>query len=221
MTNTMSAIDTNGLRFFGRMSASISHDLKNTLSIMNESAGLLEDLALLAERGRPLDHRRIKDLGATIKRQIQRTDRIVRNMNQFSHSVDDAVKEIGLAVSLELLLAICQRLIDARGIKVAIKPCSPDIVIKTHPFFFLHLVWRLLEHCMTVAGPEKQIMLHIEQTPPVVHIAFKGLGSLATGSGLGEPLQDLLIRLDAGLELEIDHQMITLVLPQRIAVNIL
>ena len=40
-----------GLQFFGRMSASISHEIKNVLAIINENAGLLEDFSLMADRG--------------------------------------------------------------------------------------------------------------------------------------------------------------------------
>ena len=41
------------LQFFGRVSASISHELKNVLAIINENAGLLEDFTLMGDRGIP------------------------------------------------------------------------------------------------------------------------------------------------------------------------
>ncbi len=40
-----------GLRFFGMINASISHEIKNVLAIISESAGLMEDLLLLAQKG--------------------------------------------------------------------------------------------------------------------------------------------------------------------------
>jgi signal transduction histidine kinase len=209
-----------GLRFFGRMSASISHDLKNTLSIMNESAGLLEDLAGLAERGRPLDTQRIKQLGATIKRQIQRTDGIVRNMNRFAHSVDNQIKEIGLVEALETLLAICRRLTDARGIAVAIAPCEPDVSIVTRPFCFYQLTWLLLEACMECAGPLKRIELHIAHAPAdSVQLVFKGLKTLNPDAARGFPdkeMQDLLALLAGRMEIAMGRQEISTVLPQAI-----
>ena len=42
-----------GLRFFGKISASISHEIKNAIAVMNENAGLIKDLIMMAERGRP------------------------------------------------------------------------------------------------------------------------------------------------------------------------
>jgi signal transduction histidine kinase len=219
MNDAINATAEDGLRFFGRMSAAISHDLKNTLSIMNESAGLLEDLALLAEKGRPLDPQRIKQLGATIKRQIQRTDGIVRNMNRFAHSVDDPVKEIGLAASLEMLLAICRRLTDARGITVVIFPCSPDVCVETRPLYLYHMVWLLLEWCLDYAGPSKSMELRIEPVPGSVHLVFKGLAALtpdACKAASAQGRQDLLALLGAQVETNAGKQEIQIILPTRI-----
>ena len=55
MPGNESVIGEEGLRFFGTMTASISHELKNALSIINEGAGLLEDLAAMSARGMALD----------------------------------------------------------------------------------------------------------------------------------------------------------------------
>jgi C4-dicarboxylate-specific signal transduction histidine kinase len=44
-----------GLQFFGRMSASISHELKNALAIIKENAGLLADYVAMMGKGTPID----------------------------------------------------------------------------------------------------------------------------------------------------------------------
>jgi len=216
MTDTMNRAAVNGLRFFGRMSAAISHDLKNTLSIMNESAGLLEDLALLAEKGRPLDPQRVHQLGATIKRQIQRNDGIVRTMNRFAHSVDDPLKEIGLTAHLEMLLAICRRLTDAKGIAVSVAACQAEVCIVTRPFFLLHFVWLLLEWGMEHAGSGKQLVMEVEPLPASsVRLLCRGLENLSENSSLPQ-WNDLLSLLEARMEITADRQAIAAVMPMRI-----
>ena len=60
MVDKTRIIAETGLQFFSQISASISHELKNVLGIINENAGLLEDLTLMAERGVPLDPVRLK-----------------------------------------------------------------------------------------------------------------------------------------------------------------
>jgi len=67
-----------GFQFFGKMSASISHEIKNALAIMNENAGLLEDYASMGEKGISVDLQRLKSLAGNVRIQIQRADEIVR-----------------------------------------------------------------------------------------------------------------------------------------------
>ncbi|MGD8291766.1 MAG: sensor histidine kinase, partial [Desulfobacterales bacterium] len=77
-----------GLQFFGRISASVSHELKNVLAIVNENAGLLEDLACMANRGKPIDPSRLIKMADAVKKQVGRADEILKNMNRFAHSID-------------------------------------------------------------------------------------------------------------------------------------
>ena len=76
------------LHYFGMVSASVSHELKNVLAILNENAGLLQDFAAMAEQGLPLDPDRIRRLAATMLGQIDRGDAIINRMNRFAHSAD-------------------------------------------------------------------------------------------------------------------------------------
>ena len=99
-----------GLQFFGRISASISHDLKNVLAIINENAGLLEDLTLMADRGQPIDPTRLKIMAATVQKQIGRADHILNNMKRFAHSFDQTVVEVDLNQTMELFMALTERL---------------------------------------------------------------------------------------------------------------
>ena len=83
-----------GLQFFGKISASISHELKNVMAIVNENAGLLEDLTVMAERGKPLDPARLKLMAAAVQKQIGRADVILKNMNRFAHSFDETLASV-------------------------------------------------------------------------------------------------------------------------------
>ena len=78
------AIGKTGLKFFGGVVASISHEIKNRLAIINENAGLLEDLVLMSERGMEIDSERLKRLADSLKNQVSTADGIIKKMNQFS-----------------------------------------------------------------------------------------------------------------------------------------
>ena len=59
-----------GFQFFGKISASISHDIKNVLAVLNENAGLLEDLVLMAEKGASFNHERVKSLANSMRKVV-------------------------------------------------------------------------------------------------------------------------------------------------------
>ena len=114
-----------GLRFFGRISASVSHEIKNVFAVINEAAGLIEDFTVMAERGMPLRPERLKSAANSIQGQIRRGDGIVRNMNAFAHSTDEDVREVDLAEALKLAVDLTARFADMRQIKLAVDGGGP------------------------------------------------------------------------------------------------
>ncbi len=70
--------------------------MKNSLAILPENTGLLEDLALMTEKGQPLATARLTTLAGRIKKQIKRADGIVMKMNRFAHSIDEAYMRVDL-----------------------------------------------------------------------------------------------------------------------------
>lgn len=134
MNNSPDIIGKAGLAFFGKISASISHELKNALSIINESAGLLEDLTLMAQKG-AIDPNRLLSTTKRIQQQVGRSDQIIRNMNTFSHSIDQPLLRLDIRDLLATLLAVTRRITDMKGIKVTYEPGDAPILITTAPFF--------------------------------------------------------------------------------------
>jgi signal transduction histidine kinase len=109
MSAKLEIVAETGLQFFGKMTASISHEIKNVLAIINENAGLLEDLALMANRGAAIETQRLENMSRVVKKQVDRADAIMKNMNRLAHSIDESIKTIDLNDLLELLVALSGR----------------------------------------------------------------------------------------------------------------
>lgn len=123
---TESASNTlGGLQFFGRVSASVSHEIKNVFAVINEAAGLIEDFTLMAGKGMPLDPERLKKAANAIQGQIRRGDTIVKNMNAFSHSIDEPVRDTDMVLTLELTVALATRLADMRQVTLSVGDVVP------------------------------------------------------------------------------------------------
>ncbi|MEJ2223013.1 MAG: sensor histidine kinase, partial [Desulfobacterales bacterium] len=116
MSTRLEIVAETGFQFFGKMTASISHEIKNVMAIINENAGLLEDLALLAERGAAIEPQRLINMSGTVMKQVGRADAILKNMNRLAHSIDESIKTIDLNNILELLVALSDRFASMRGV---------------------------------------------------------------------------------------------------------
>jgi K+-sensing histidine kinase KdpD len=206
-----------GLQFFGKMCASISHDIKNVLAVINENAGLLEDLCVMAEKGRPIDPSRLKRLAADVKEQIRRGDRIVTGMNRFGHSADDASTDVDLSELLDLLAALALRFAAARGVLVQVNRPQSAVRITTSPFLLLNLMWLCLDGAMAAAGPGRTVELAAGNVADGACLWFRRIEGLkdAPVAFLSAELQEALcFALRAQLALDPDKNEMALLLPK-------
>ena len=171
-----------GIQFFGKMAASISHEIKNVLAIINENAGLLEDICFMAERGRPIDPGRLKRLSGSVKDQIRRADHIMTVMNRFAHSVDEASVSIDVSEVVELLVSLSARFVAMRGVVLEVGKSAGPVAITTCPVALLNLLWLCLDYVLTVVGPGKAIELLAEKTGDGVWFRFCKLDNMETGA---------------------------------------
>jgi signal transduction histidine kinase len=214
----MDLIGLIGIQFFGKMSASISHDLKNVLAVINENAGLLEDLCLMAEKGKSLDPARLKRLAGDVKNQIRRGDLIISSMNTFAHSADSESASIDLWELLGLLVELSLRYASMRGVSIVIDRPSDSIMVTTSPFILLNLLWFCLDYAMTAAGPGKTVELTAEKTVDGAWLRFRKLAGMATavGSFPAEPESALMRVLNAQIRLDPDSREVAVSLHSKV-----
>jgi C4-dicarboxylate-specific signal transduction histidine kinase len=215
-------IAESGLQFFGRISASISHEIKNVLAIINENAGLLEDFILMADRGKPIEHARLKTMAAAMQKQIGRADDILKNMNRFAHSIDEIFAEVDLKETIELFIALADKFIVMRGAQVDRQlPASP-LTIQTAPFFLINLLWQCLEFCMSASGDEKRVKIVVEAAEDNIQIRFRHLTDLNAKLLANFPSdreKNLLKMLAADLKVEPEGEEVILQVSKIIGIN--
>lgn len=163
-----------GLCFFGKVSATISHDVKNVLAIINEEAGLLKDLSLMSAQGMELEPERLVKLAEKIQNQIKRGDLIIKNMNRFAHSVDVPECEVDLYETVSLIIALYTRVSASKCVKVILKEAE-KVTTKCDPFSFEMLIAGCLEICMDSSGKDSEIIVEVFKKNSEKVIAISGL----------------------------------------------
>ncbi|MCD6560501.1 MAG: histidine kinase [Deltaproteobacteria bacterium] len=218
MSNEWRIIGESGLQFFGTASASISHEIKNVLAIINENAGLLEDLTLMADKGMPLDPERLKKIAGKVLGQIRRADKIIKSMNRLAHSVDEPIKNVDSVEILELIAALSVRFAAKLGVTLKVMPSEGPVNITTNPFFLENLIWLCLDFAIHAAGPGKTVELITENAKKGVRITFARLEGLAETQRLEFPSEQgnaLLNALNAEIGQNAGNGEIILMLPAK------
>ena len=202
-----------GLQFFGEMSASISHEIKNVLAIVNENAGLLEDFSFMADRGIPIDPARLKAMADAVKKQVGRADGIIKNMNRLAHSIDQTFTIVELNETIHLLVGLTDRFSVMRGVQVDLQLPENPVKFQTAPFFLMNLLWLCLDFSMSASGDEKRVELVAEETENGVRVQFRRLADLSDAlleTFPSDRERNLLAVLEAALTAEPERNEIVL-----------
>lgn len=175
MATGSNEIELAGIQFFGKMSASISHEIKNVLAVINENAGLLEDICFMADRGKPVDISRLKKIAVDVKDQVRRADLIVTVMNRFAHSADEPSTETDLGELTALLRLLAMRFAAMHGVAIETLAPPAPVRITTSPFGLLNLLWICLDCAMTAAGSGRTVEFVAEKTTEGGLVRFRKL----------------------------------------------
>lgn len=124
------------LRFFGKVTASVTHDLQNVIAVIKETAGLMEDILLMnRDKELPFLEKFQKSL-STIKNQSLRGSSLVKSLNEFAHTPDDDEKEIDIVKTARMLTTLIERKTKSSEIHVHVEEPEGLVVIRTNAIKF-------------------------------------------------------------------------------------
>lgn len=170
-------------RFFGKVSASVSHEIKNVFAVINEAAGLIEDFTIMAEKGMPIEPKKLKRVANSIQGQVQRGDAIVKNINALAHSTDEDAKKVDLTTVLELTLSLAMRMADMKQMKLEMGECeSASTVIDQ--FGLIQVLYKAIAQTLELMAPSATLIMSIttDETDAIISYVV--------------PDQDIALKLD-------------------------
>ncbi|MGD8835891.1 MAG: hypothetical protein PVJ19_13185 [Desulfobacteraceae bacterium] len=160
MENVKSFFDYDSLMFFGRVNASISHELKNIMAIISETAGLLSDLAGMASTGTAVDRDMLKTSADSIMEEVERGFTTIRQMNRFSHSVDAPFVSTDLMALLDLVCHLSNYLAFSGKTHLVHWDGKPPSV-HTCPLILQAIVYEILVQHFKQAGPNAELEVKV------------------------------------------------------------
>ena len=129
---------------------------KNILAIISETLGLMDELVELSGTGLELQPGKLRALNESIIEEVERANKIIRNMNSFAHSVDTFIQEVDIGQIVTLMMDICK--LDSASKNMKLRLLSNEArAIFTSPLFLQNLIYRIINFSLSSIGPEKEI----------------------------------------------------------------
>ncbi len=196
-------VDAVCVQVYAKVVASISHEIKNILAIINENGGLLEDIVLMNEPGQGISSDYVKSATATIFSQIQRANSIIKNCNRFAHFGDRCIAQELLAEILELMTALVQRQADMKNMTVSVE-CYGDIRIVAPVLPFSSLIYLLLRAIIDASDHNSDVNLSAELSESTITLRFNLSLSLKELSSIidNDNIKTLVTRLGGLMDID-------------------
>jgi C4-dicarboxylate-specific signal transduction histidine kinase len=177
--------------FMGQITAGVTHEFKNVLAIIKESAGLLEDLISLAKDGAPPSKEKCMRTLNRISEQVSRGVALSTNLNSFAHTCDEETTAIELNVAITQAAFLCARQARLKGMTLSALPYDKTLSVLTDPLAFQMLLFQCVDLLLGVAQSGSVIALRLEEgNGNRVIIAIQDQSSEPNGTSLQLTLED-------------------------------
>ncbi len=163
-----------GLSFFGVVTASLSHEINNVIAIIGELSGLLDDLLLGAQEGRPPDSQKLKDLSERITAQVKKGEGIIKRLNRFAHSIDEPVKSFDLTELLKEISAIAQRFAFLKGVSLETQSAEGPMNVVGDPFSLQQAIFICIELALAASEKSGAVTVTLDKAQSGATIAITG-----------------------------------------------
>jgi C4-dicarboxylate-specific signal transduction histidine kinase len=188
------------LNFIGRILASFTHEVKNYVAIIKESAGLMGDMIKAGKTGKG-ESRQYLEIIASIEDQIERTLDIFRYLNRFAHKMDSPLVSFNVNESMEDLLGLMNRFANQRKISFE-RDFQKDLPqIQNDPAMLQFLVFCFIQEKLDSLDKNSKIILKTSLSDGAVTITIVAHGTCieTATKGLCSPeVSDYVISLLGG-----------------------
>jgi len=146
------------LRFIGKILAGFTHEIKNHLAIVKESAGLMGDMIQIGKTAEN-DSSQYLEIIRSIEEQIEKAIVHFKYLNRFSHRMDTPLSSFNINDCLEELTALLHRFANQKRISLE-KDFNKDLPsINSSPAILHFLVFNFLEDKMSKLDKNSRIIV--------------------------------------------------------------
>lgn len=164
--------NSNKAMFFGKVTASVTHEIQNVLAIIKETSGLVEDFIQLNQtNGLPDFEEKLGKCLETIKKQAYRGVSLTSSLNSFAHTPDNIQASIDLHETAKKLIIITDRLFKQKNVTVEIMESTSSFSIITDPVILQMVLFYSVE-CLIDTFQIQKLTINIQAKETAAEIIF-------------------------------------------------
>jgi hypothetical protein len=167
--------------FMGKVTASMTHEIKNVLAIIRESAGLAQDLLTAAKESDFPHKEKLFGIMGKIDKQIERGADIVSRLNAFAHAPDRETSHEDLNTVLDQMVHLSHKLGRSNGVSFIGERSADAIMLDGNPMKTRTIIYQVLEFLAPLIGKGAEIRLRPlknSKGSPGIEISIKAAGSV-------------------------------------------
>jgi signal transduction histidine kinase len=150
------------MAFLGKITAGMTHEMKNILAVIRESTGLMEDiLSITKERSFQHKDKFLKVL-STIQEQVQKGVDLATRLNRFAHSMDKPKSSLDINALLDQMAFLMQRFARLKRVNLKVLPGKPISIIKD-PLRLQLVIFKCIESCLKESEEGMEIQMSAEK----------------------------------------------------------
>ncbi len=146
-----------GVLFFGDVIAGLSHELSNVLNIINEMAGLQQDILAGAQPKSADAADRLSEIAGRIKAQVERGEAFNQSLHSLAHSVDDANIAFDLGDTLELAGSLAARRARLARVELVVHRPESPVTLEGDPFVLLLTIFGSIGAAVGAADSKRRV----------------------------------------------------------------
>ncbi len=187
--------------FINKITASVTHEIRNVLAIIKESAGLIEDMVRLSDKGRPPMREKLMRAVDRIGVQVNRGAELMSSLNRLSHCQDHIGERVDLNQDVRQVANLSQRFAKLKGHLVEVRTDEEDLAAAVHPLWLQMTLFVAVECCLEQLPEAGTVTIRADRrgVRPVVEFTGRVGDAVATAPPSGAAAWNRLEELASGL----------------------
>ena len=156
----MSPTENPEAEFLAKITTGTTHEIRNILAIIQESAGLIEDMVRSYRENGTLQADRLVRSVDRIGAQVNRGAELMSTLNRFAHSLDHPQDRIDLNQEALQVALLCGRMAKQKGHRLQVQERDKDVKMTVNRLQLQMALFSGVECCLEQLPEPGTVVMH-------------------------------------------------------------